>query len=205
MQVKLVVVGGHDKAQEIRLKLPTIIGRGKGCTLRLPHPLVSRQHCEIFEMEGRLVVRDLGSLNGTFVNNQRITEAELPHGDLLTIGSVTFRAVYAADTTTSPIDKTKTVMMRPGDATISDLPATKSPAQTDESPDDAEPQIDFSEHVTIPTESINDTGVPDFTASEDDNEKIGPPSGSDAPSKADNASTNDDEDDLEDFLRSLGK
>lgn len=94
MKAKLVVVGGEAKAAEVNLKLPTIIGRGREAPLTLPHPLVSRQHCEIFEQNGQLVVRDLGSLNGTFINNERITEAVLPNGELLTIGTVTFRAVY---------------------------------------------------------------------------------------------------------------
>lgn len=94
MEAKLIVVGGDAKTTEIDLKLPTIIGRGRGATLTLPHPLVSRQHCEIYEVEGKLYVRDLGSLNGTFVGNEPITEAELPPGELLTIGAVTFRAIY---------------------------------------------------------------------------------------------------------------
>jgi len=98
MKAKLVVVGGDAKAAEINLKLPTIIGRGREAALTLPHPLVSRQHCEIYEQDDSLVVRDMGSLNGTFINNQRIEEATfLPSGDLLTIGAVTFRAVYGAD------------------------------------------------------------------------------------------------------------
>jgi pSer/pThr/pTyr-binding forkhead associated (FHA) protein len=94
MDAKLVVVGGDVKATEVKLKLPAVIGRGREATLTLPHPLVSRKHCEIFESNGYLVVRDMGSLNGTFVNNERITETVLPPGDLLTLGTVTFRAVY---------------------------------------------------------------------------------------------------------------
>lgn len=94
MDVKLVVVGGDAKATEVKLKLPAIIGRGREATLTLPHPLVSRKHCEIFESRGYLFVRDMGSLNGTFINNERITEAVLQPGDLLTLGTVTFRAVY---------------------------------------------------------------------------------------------------------------
>ena len=94
MDAKLVVVGGDAKTTEIQLKLPTVIGRGKDCKVRLQHPLISRQHCEIFEASGQLMVRDLGSLNGTFINNERITEAALPAGQLLTVGAVTFRAVY---------------------------------------------------------------------------------------------------------------
>ena len=94
MRAKLVVVGGDTKTTEVDLRLPAILGRGREATLTLPHPLVSRQHCEITEVEGRLIVRDLGSLNGTFVANERIDEAVLENGQLLTVGTVTFRAVY---------------------------------------------------------------------------------------------------------------
>ncbi len=104
MEAKLIVVGGEAKTTEIKLKLPTIIGRGRGASLTLPHPLVSRQHCEVYEASGHLMVRDLGSLNGTFVNNQRITEAVLPSGELLTVGTVTFRASYDSQPDIAPPD-----------------------------------------------------------------------------------------------------
>lgn len=94
LNAKLVVVGGEVKTAEIKLRLPSTIGRGRGTTIMLPHPLVSRQHCELFEANGKLMVRDMGSLNGTFVNNQRITESVIEPGELLTIGAVTFRAAY---------------------------------------------------------------------------------------------------------------
>jgi predicted component of type VI protein secretion system len=82
------------KTTEIKLRLPAIIGRGKGSTIALLQPLVSRQHCELFEADGKLWVRDLGSLNGTYVNNEKVTESEIPPSELLTVGTVTFRAVY---------------------------------------------------------------------------------------------------------------
>ena len=94
MKAKLVVVGGDVKATEINLKLPAIIGRGREATLTLPHPLVSRKHCELYEVDGTLMVRDLGSLNGTYVGTQRVVEAPLPSGELLTVATVNFRAVY---------------------------------------------------------------------------------------------------------------
>jgi hypothetical protein len=122
LDVKLVVVGGDVKTTELRLRLPATIGRGRGQSVVLPHPLVSRQHCELFEAEGQLMVRDLGSLNGTFVNSQKVTESPLPPGELLTVGTVTFRAVYESEEAVAgdePLAK-----VGPSDKTI---PAAKAP------------------------------------------------------------------------------
>ncbi|MFK7769906.1 MAG: FHA domain-containing protein [Mariniblastus sp.] len=100
LDVKLVVVGGDAKSAEVQLKLPTIIGRGKEVGLTVPHALVSRRHTEIFEEDGGLFVKDLGSLNGTFVNNLRIETAQpLEPNQLLTLGNITFRAVYEKQNT----------------------------------------------------------------------------------------------------------
>ena len=101
-QVKLVVVGGATQATELMIRPPVVLGRGHEASIPLPHPLVSRLHCEIVLQQGRLLVRDLGSLNGTFVGNHRVSEAELPPGELLTVGSVTFRAEYEVDTDLLP-------------------------------------------------------------------------------------------------------
>lgn len=109
MQVKLVVLKGGTKVRDIKLRLPTIVGRGRNCSLQLPHPLVSRQHCEIFEADGRLIVRDLASLNGTFLNDQKVTECEAPSGSKLTIGVVTFRIEY--DESTARAESTTTDRM----------------------------------------------------------------------------------------------
>lgn len=95
-QAKLLVVGGGDgEQQEFELAtLPVSIGRGRENHITLPHPLVSRRHCEIFETVDGMCIRDLGSLNGTYVGNQRIEgEHPLRSGDLLTVGIVTFRAI----------------------------------------------------------------------------------------------------------------
>lgn len=96
LNAKLVIVGGGDaKVSEIHLHLPTTIGRSREATVKLPHPLVSRKHCEVFERDGQLFVRDLGSLNGTYVDSQKIeVEQALQPNHLLTLGTVTFRAIY---------------------------------------------------------------------------------------------------------------
>src|SRR5262245_6201844 len=118
LNVKLVVVGGDVKTTEMLLKLPSTIGRGRGVGIVLPHPLVSRQHCELFEFDGQLMVKDLGSLNGTFVNNQRVTEAPIAPEELLTVGTVTFRAVYDAASSPSSPASAPTVKTAPGDKTV---------------------------------------------------------------------------------------
>lgn len=82
------VLGGLDQI---------VIGRASACELRLDDPTVSRKHCLIDAGGEAVWVRDLDSLNGTFVNGQRIgTEAELRplrelhDGDRLHVGKQTF-------------------------------------------------------------------------------------------------------------------
>jgi len=113
MDAKLLVVAGDTDCKEVRLKIPTVIGRSREVDLVIAHPLVSRRHCEITATDsGQLQVRDLGSLNGTFVGQDRVEEAVLNPGALLTVGAVTFRAVYgdyneeADEVEFSPIDET---------------------------------------------------------------------------------------------------
>ncbi len=94
IEARLVVVGGDTEYREVSLNFPSVIGRGSDCDITLRHALVSRRHCEIDIADDLLCVRDLDSLNGTFVGKERITESELLPGQLLTVGTVTFRAVY---------------------------------------------------------------------------------------------------------------
>jgi hypothetical protein len=94
MQVRLVVVGGKSKQPELLVTLPAVLGRGREATVRLTHALVSRKHCQLSESHGYVVAQDMGSLNGTFIDDQPITEAVLPPGGRLTLGGVTYRADY---------------------------------------------------------------------------------------------------------------
>jgi two-component system cell cycle response regulator len=64
------------------------IGRSSGAEFILDAPLVSRLHCQLTANDDGLQVKDLDSTNGTFVNDDRITSAQLRAGDRLKVGRV---------------------------------------------------------------------------------------------------------------------
>ena len=92
MDVKLVVLGGKHPGQEIAVQGPEfLVGRAPECKLRPNSDMVSRRHCMISVAEGRATIRDLGSRNGTLVNDQKITgEHELRTGEKIKIGPLEF-------------------------------------------------------------------------------------------------------------------
>ena len=95
MHVKLVVTEGKTATREILLSTPrTVIGRRSECDVQITSPMVSRKHCALVDREGTLMVQDLGSSNGTFVNGNRIEEQALQPGDQLVVGPVSFVVEY---------------------------------------------------------------------------------------------------------------
>ena len=95
MQVVLKVVGGKNDGREIAIAVPRfIIGRGDTAHLRPSSDLVSREHCEILVGDGKVVVNDLKSRNGTFVNGKQISESHTAKsGDSVRIGRLQFELV----------------------------------------------------------------------------------------------------------------
>jgi pSer/pThr/pTyr-binding forkhead associated (FHA) protein len=92
MEVVLVMFKDDEQRSFPLSAKKTILGRRQDCDLRIPTRDVSRRHCEIGPGEKRseVLVRDLGSSNGTYVNGKRIAEARLQPGDRLMVGPVTF-------------------------------------------------------------------------------------------------------------------
>ncbi len=78
---------------------PTTIGRSADLEVHVEDESVSRNHCQLFfNADGALCVRDLGSKNGTYVNDFRINHTILQSNDILQLGSITFRIVFSSDT-----------------------------------------------------------------------------------------------------------
>jgi pSer/pThr/pTyr-binding forkhead associated (FHA) protein len=89
----LVIRGGEEEGEYFVLSSPvTSIGRHADSDIALDDITVSRRHSEIHHTGGQYIVRDAGSLNGTYVNQQRVDEVVLSHGDELQIGK--FRLVF---------------------------------------------------------------------------------------------------------------
>jgi FHA domain len=83
----LVVVEGEGVGRVFALSNPlTTIGRDPAGDIVLPHATVSWHHATIAAEGDRILVKDLGSRNGTFVGVERITRRELAAGDLIAIG-----------------------------------------------------------------------------------------------------------------------
>ena len=80
--------GGTQRTYEISTPL-IILGRGTDCDLRLVDPGVSRHHAEIRVEDGEVVLVDLGSTNGTFVNGQPVRRVTLTDGTRVTLGRTT--------------------------------------------------------------------------------------------------------------------
>lgn len=104
MAVNLVFFSRNGRRKDISLgDGVTIVGRRPDCDIRIPLLYVSRKHCRFICKEDKMVLQDLGSANGTFVNSERIMEAEVNPGDQIGVGSVTF--TIQIDGEPSDIDK----------------------------------------------------------------------------------------------------
>ncbi len=91
--------------------LPFRIGREAGLELTLPLQVVSFRHAELFEHGGRLMARDLGSTNGTFLNQKPLNgEASLDEGDILHFATLEFRiGLMEAESSESLIGSTSII------------------------------------------------------------------------------------------------
>ena len=89
MRAQLVPLDGGPSIEIV--KDLTLVGRKEDCDLRLDHKSVSKMHCVIVKTDGLLILRDLGSTNGTRVNGTRVRRAALLPNDQVSIANFKFR------------------------------------------------------------------------------------------------------------------
>lgn len=109
MNVNLVMFRDPEKRRDFQLSAPvTTIGRKDDCDIRIPLGDVSRHHAEITLTDGEVFLKDLGSANGTYLNNKRIEEkTKLTAGDHMVIGPVVFTVQVDGEPSTIKAVKTK--------------------------------------------------------------------------------------------------
>lgn len=101
MRVRLQVrTAGKWQGRTIEVsRFPFLIGRDPACQLRPASPHVSNRHCVILSRDGQVMIRDLDSTNGTFLNDERVSgEQPLSPGDWLRVGPLDFDVGLDSDT-----------------------------------------------------------------------------------------------------------
>lgn len=149
MHALLIRVSPDGKAQPVPLTNDrTLIGRLDDCQVRIRSGKISRHHCEIVNDGISLVLKDLGSSNGTFLNQSRIAEeTELESGDLISVGSLVFMIQIDGN----PEEFEPAALYAKG------LPAKPEPAPGQEAGHTAKPV-----HQHAPTASGDDSSMMDF-------------------------------------------
>ena len=89
---KLVVLsaGMTGRTQELKVD-KTTIGRVEDNTFQIAEPSVSSHHCEVVLRGTEVLVRDLNSTNGTYINGEKVTESVIKPGQILRLGQIEMR------------------------------------------------------------------------------------------------------------------
>jgi len=89
---KLVLLSAGMTGRTHELKVDkTTIGRVEDNTFQIAEPSVSSHHCEVLLRGSDVVVRDLNSTNGTFINGEKVTETLIKPGQVLRLGQIEMR------------------------------------------------------------------------------------------------------------------
>lgn len=87
-----LILATAEGQQAIDLRPINSLGRHPNNTIQLLDKIVSKEHCILEQRDGHFILRDLGSLNGTYVNGERVRgETTLRHGDEIALGSTRAR------------------------------------------------------------------------------------------------------------------
>ncbi len=143
MNYVLQVVRGRSATTTLKLADGvTSLGRHDDCVIRIKSSQVSRRHCELLDVGGKLTVRDLGSSNGTFINGKRITgQQTLKVGDELTVGAVTLRVATLGQPVAAPhVDRPAG---KPGDTAVVEAVPIGDEDEFEIEFDEGEPEVEF--------------------------------------------------------------
>lgn len=117
--------------EAVRLQQGSLrVGRSSSCEIFLPDKTVSRQHARIEVRTTGVIVHDLGSANGTFINDQRVITAPVVPGQHLRFGRVLFHLATDVRESLSRFDEASTMNLKPaGPTPILEAMRSLTPAQ----------------------------------------------------------------------------
>jgi len=111
---KLVLLSAGMTGRTYDLKAEkTSIGRVEDNQFQIAEPSISSHHCEVLLRGNDVVVKDLNSTNGTFINGEKVTESPLKPGQILRLGQVEIRLETDASPT-APKKLSQTMVMQRG-------------------------------------------------------------------------------------------
>ena len=118
---KLVVLSAGLTGRTHELKVDkTTVGRVEDNTFQIAEPSVSSHHCEILLRGSEIVVRDLNSTNGTYINGEKVTnESVLKPGQVLRLGQIEMR--LETDAAAAPSKKVDQTMVMTRGVSLTDL------------------------------------------------------------------------------------
>jgi pSer/pThr/pTyr-binding forkhead associated (FHA) protein len=132
MNIALVVASGAHQGKQIpMLGAQFVIGRDEGCNLRPASPAISKKHCAILVKTGRVYIKDLGSTNGTFVNDNVITEEqELLPGDRVKVGPLEFTLQLTGRSDSTPLPDQLKSVDNTASSKLAEAAGTKPPSSS---------------------------------------------------------------------------
>ena len=101
----LIAVAGPARGRSVPLAGSLSIGRDEHSSFSIADPALSRQHCAIEASDSHVLVRDLGSRNGVFVNGCPVAERHLSDGDVIRIGGSALLVLMPGTASAASLDE----------------------------------------------------------------------------------------------------
>jgi len=140
---KIIIKFNNEVIDHIDLKQGDMkIGRKPGCEIMIDNLAISGEHANIFTVGEDSFIQDMGSTNGTFINNKKITKHHLKNGDAVVIGKHTLVYLGESAHAREPDDFAKTVIISP---------AAREPMEPRPMPTPAPPVVSESPAITVET------------------------------------------------------
>ena len=173
MRVKLKVLKGSKAGTVWPVNgHQLLIGRGEDCDLRPRNDNISRRHCVIRVTDSQILVQDLGSKNGTFINGERIaSEQGLKAGDTISVGPIAFEVIIDAKSADKRPEakNVEEVVQRTAEDSVSDFDVSSWLEEADEAerekrlsdPETRQYKLDETDRVPVDesTSPSSDTSV----------------------------------------------